>query len=151
MLRRSEVLDNLAFLRKLESASTPARRKTVLKRASHGALCVLAKLIYYVISGQAESLVTPTTRQTLKEAQKRKIRILKKAFGSRAKVSRLQSQPQELLDQLIKINPLLPVFTNLLWKNGSEDAGYSRVSETEKKNERDSDKQDASDDTLQDT
>jgi hypothetical protein len=118
MVRRSEVLDNLAFLRALEAAGTVARRRTVLKRARHTALCVLAKLIYYVISGQASALVSSTTRETLKEARhKRKIRILKKAFGSRAKLRHLQYRPQDLLDQLLKLTPLLPVLTSLLWQH----------------------------------
>jgi hypothetical protein len=138
MVRRSEVVDNLTFLRSLEAAKTPAKRKTVLKRARHTALCVLAKLIYYVVSGQASTLISSSTRETLKEARfKRKIKILKKALGSRAKLQQLQYSPEQLLNTLIKLVPLLPVLTSLLWKYdaGQFDARSSRRAEDEEENE----------------
>ena len=95
MFRQRDLQHHERFLRRLRKPISDSSRRLILRKATHGELSALARLIYFVTSGQiGKDFVPKATSDSLKKGvlKKHYKRKIKKSFGSKNKVKVLRTR-----------------------------------------------------------
>ena len=120
MFRQRDLQHHERFLRRLRKPISDSSRRLILRKATHGELSALARLIYFVTSGQiGKDFVPKATSDSLKKGvlKKHYKRKIKKSFGSKNKVKVLLGNPSEALSASLSVQKLLPNIVTVLFDN----------------------------------